>query len=492
MIEFRGISKSFGGVVALREVSVSVRRGECHAFMGENGAGKSTLGKILAGIHRPDAGTVVIDGRAVRFASPRDALRAGIGMVPQELAFYPDLTVAENVCVGRYPRRAGFFLDRAAMDRRARTLLERIGSDIDPAARMRVLSTARQQLVQIASALGAGATILVFDEPTSSLSENESRRLRAVIADLKKKDVTILYISHRMEEVFELADRLSVLRDGALVLTTERGATTPDAIVRCMIGRALTASLAVAPTGAAGAELLRVVSLAPGGSAQPVSFTLRAGEILGVAGLVGSGRSELVRALFGLDARASGSVVVGGATLRPHSVRHAKRAGLALVPEDRRREGLALSLSCMHNFSVTSLHTLRRGGLLDRRRERARARAHFDALAIKAPSLDAPVEHLSGGNQQKVVLAKWLACAPRVLLVDEPTRGIDIGAKQAIHTLLSDLARQGLGIIIVSSELPELLALSHRVLVLREGAVVADVPTGAATQESLLRLMAGL
>ena len=490
-IQFQSITKKFAGVTALDGVTLSIRRGECHALMGENGAGKSTLGKVLAGIYRADEGTIRIEGAAVSFRSPRDAGRAGVGMVHQELAFCPDLSVAENLCMGQYPRRF-FAVDRAAMRRRAEELLGKIGVALDVRQPMRNLSTAQEQLVQIASAVGTGARILVFDEPTSSLSEPEAQRLFALIEDLRRRGVTMIYVSHRMPEVFRLCDRLSVLRDGKYVGTLDRETATPDDIVRLMIGRSLGQYFPQHLGAAPGAVTLSVRNLSSPGKFADVSFDLRAGEILGFAGLVGSGRSEVAKAIFGLDNSATGRVEVNGQPMRLASIKEAMRRGLGLVPEDRKRQGLVLMMSGRQNTSMAMLDRLRRLMMLDFRREQDLAVRYFNQLRVKTPSIRTPVAALSGGNQQKIALAKWLARECRILIVDEPTRGVDVGAKAAIHGIIDDLARKGIAIVLISSELPEVINLATRVLVMRNGRLVADVPRERATQESLLRLMAGV
>ncbi len=491
-VEFNNVGKSFGGTVALDDLSFSLERGEVHALMGENGAGKSTLGKILAGLLRPDRGTVVVDGAPVHFPSAREAQQAGIGMVHQELAYCPDLTVAENLTLGRYPRRWRVFLDRAAMVRQACRMLADIAPDLDPEHLMRDLPVAQHQMAQIAAAVNSGATMLIFDEPTSSLSEPEAQRLFALIARLREQGKTILYVSHRMAEVFSLCDRISVLRDGRLVGTVKGREADQDAIVRMMIGRQMGEYFPGHPGTPAGREVLRVDSLRSPGVFNNVSFTVHAGEILGIAGLVGSGRSEVAAAVFGLDPRAEGSIRLDGSDMTGSSVRDRMRAGIALVPEDRKRQGLALMLSCRVNFSLTLLDLLRRWIFLSLRTERRMLMEAFSKLSIKAASFESPASSLSGGNQQKVVLAKWLARAFSLLILDEPTRGVDVGAKAAIYALIEDLARQGRGIILISSELPEVINLSTRILVMRAGTIVGEVQKRDATQETLMRMMSGL
>jgi len=490
-IQFENITKSFAGVTALDRVTLEIARGECHALMGENGAGKSTLGKILAGIYRPDDGVIRIDGQPQVFRSPRDANRAGIGMVHQELAFCPELSVAENLCMGQYPRRFGL-LSRGEMRKRAAALLGQIGVAIDVRQPMRTLSTAQEQLVQIASAVGTGARILVFDEPTSSLSETEAQRLFELIEDLRRRSVTMIYVSHRMPEVFRLCDRLSVLRDGKYVGTLTRKEATQDQIVRMMIGRTLDQYFPRHLEASPGEVLLSVKSISSPGQFANISFELRAGEILGFAGLVGSGRSEVAKAIFGLDKNVTGEVRVRGHPLSPGSVRQAMRRDIGLVPEDRKRQGLILMMSGRKNLSLPLLDRLRRLGLLDQSRERDLTIKYFEQLRVKTPSIRTPVAALSGGNQQKIALAKWLARDCRILIIDEPTRGVDVGAKAAIHAMIDDLARRGIGIILISSELPEVLHLSTRILVMRHGRIVGEVARKDATQESVLRLMAGV
>lgn len=491
LIEFRGIAKNFGGVVALDGVGLSIYRGECHGLMGENGAGKSTLGKVLAGIHKPDAGEVVIDGASHVFASPRDARSAGVAMVHQELAFCPDLSVAENLCMGDYPRRAGL-LDRREMTRRANRLLEAIGVRLDVWQSMRALSTAQEQLVQIAAAVGTNPRILIFDEPTSSLAEPDARNLFHLIETLKARGITMIYVSHRMPELFRLCDRISVLRDGRYVGTLTRAEMNHDAVVSMMIGRSLQEYLPEHGERKPGETVLKVKNLSSPGKFRDVSFEIRAGEIVGFAGLVGSGRSEIAQAIFGLDPRASGTVEMEGETLKPGSIKAAMAKGIGLVPEDRKRQGCVLGMPCRANIGMAMLDRLRRFGLLDHAGERSLAEDYFAKLRVKASSIEAPVESLSGGNQQKVVLAKWLARGGKCLIVDEPTRGVDVGAKAAIHALIDELAREGMAVMLISSELPELLNLSSRVLVMREGELVGELSHEEASQDAVLRLMAGV
>ena len=495
-IEFRNVTKTFGGVVALSEVTLAVTKGQCHALMGENGAGKSTLGKALAGIHRLDAGTILLDGREVRIHSPADASRLGIGMVHQELAFCPDLSVAENLVLGHYPTRgAGLFSRRNAI-RLAETTLGHIGMRLDVTQPMKQLSTAEEQMVQIAAAIGTGAKVLVFDEPTSSLSEREAQRLFELIGELKGRGVTMIYVSHRLPEVFQLCDAISVLRDGKYVGTlTRQGqwpAETKDQVIQMMIGRPVADYLPQYTANPNGKRVLSVQHLSSPGKFEDVSFDIRAGEIVGFAGLVGAGRSQVAEALFGLDKEARGEVELDGVPLKLGNIRRSMNRGVGLVPEDRKRQGLVLMMGGRQNFSLPLLDRLSVMGLLNHGGERRQAGDFFERLRVRTSSLSAPVSSMSGGNQQKVVIAKWLARGGRLLIVDEPTRGVDVGAKAAIHHLLDNLAGEGVAIMLISSELPEVIGISSRILVMREGRMVGEVPRAEATQEKVLRLMAGV
>jgi ABC-type sugar transport system ATPase subunit len=492
VITFTSITKIFGGTTALGGVSFSLERGRVHALMGENGAGKSTLGKVLAGILQPDSGTVFIDGTECRFTSPRDARRAGIGMVHQELALCPDLTVAENLCLGNYPSRFGMVFDPAAMITRARAMLDNVESSIDPGTMVRDLPLALRQVVQIAGAVGTGADILVFDEPTSALSDAEAERLFALIRRLRGRGVTVIYVSHRMTEVFALADTITVLRDGRFIGSLGRNEADEDKIVAMMIGRELGAYFPRHASQPPGDAVLEVQGLSSPGRFHDISLSVRAGEILGIAGLVGAGRSEVAAAIMGLDDAATGEVRLDGRSLAGMSTRRRIALGLGLVPEDRKQQGLAPVLSCRMNHSFPLLPALRRFLLLDRTRETAMLERSFRELAIKAPGYETPVEHLSGGNQQKIVLARWLGGGARALVFDEPTRGVDIGAKTALHGVIEDLAHSGMGIILITSELPELLHLATRILVMRGGRIVGEITKEQATQDHLLRMMSGL
>ena len=490
-VTFDGITKRFPGALALEDVSFAVAAGSCHALCGENGAGKSTLGKVLAGIHRPDAGRLLVFGAPAVFSGPQQALAAGIGIVHQELAFCDNLTVAENLCLGSLPARASF-LSRRELWRRAEETMASTGAGIDVRRTLGELTIGQQQVVQIAAAIGRGARIIVFDEPTSSLTQHEAERLYEVIGRLRADGVTALYVSHRMEEIFRLCDAVTVLRDGRHVTTQPVATLDRGAIVQMMIGRRLEEYFPGHVQAAPGPELLRVEGLSSPPAFHDVTFTVRAGEVLGFAGLVGAGRSEIAQALFGLDPLATGRIVVNGQPADIRSPGDAMRLGIGLVPEDRKRQGLVLSMSAGSNTTLATLRSLTRWLFIRHGAERALARSYFERLRVRAPGPDAPTAGLSGGNQQKLVLAKWLAARCRVLILDEPTRGVDVGAKAEIHALIDELAAQGSAVILISSELPEVLNLSTRLLVLREGRIAGELTRERATQDAVMRLMAGV
>lgn len=488
---FAGITKRFPGVTALHDVSFEVAAGSCHAVCGENGAGKSTLGKILAGLLAPDAGTLWLEGREVRFGSPRNALAAGVAMVHQELALCGNLSVAENLCLGSLPARRAF-VSRRRLHERARELLASVGADTDPSRRVDTLTVAEQQRVQIAAAVGSGARVIVFDEPTSSLAEPEAVRLYNLIGQLTAGGVTVLYVSHRMHEIFRLCDTVTVLRDGQHVATQPTTSLDEASLVQLMIGRKLDQYFPAHVGHARGKELLRVEALTHPGRFDNVTFSVHAGEVVGLAGLVGAGRSEIAQALFGLDAEVAGAVYLRGQRVRVRSPRQAMALGFGLVPEDRKRQGLVLSLLARENTTLPTLHQVSRHTWIQRRRERALALEYFDRLGVRASLCEATTSALSGGNQQKLVLAKWLAAGSRLLILDEPTRGVDVGAKAELHAWIDRLASEGTGILLISSELPELLNLSTRIIVLRGGRIIGEVARDRADQDLLLRMMTGL
>ena len=490
ILALAGVSKAFGAVRALRDVSIELYGGAVHALAGENGAGKSTLVKILAGVHRPDAGAVLLDGEPVDFHGPGDAQDAGLAVIYQEPTLFPDLSVAENIFMGRQPRARLGRIDRRAARTRAGELFARLGVELDPDRPARGLSIADQQIVEIAKALSRDARVLVMDEPTAALTGAEVERLFGVARALRGQGKALLFVSHRLEEIFALCQSVTTLRDGALIATEEVAGLTPDDLVRRMVGRELGALFPKQPT-TPGDEVLSVARLTREGVFTDVSFGVRSGEIVALAGLVGAGRSEVARAVFGVDRYDAGRVEVAGTRLPVASPTAAMAAGLALVPEDRRQQGLVMDESIARNVALTQLRSLRRGPLISRRLERDRAADWAIRLRLKYTRLSDAVGVLSGGNQQKVVLAKWLATRPSVLIVDEPTRGIDVGTKAEVHRLLSELAAEGLAVLMISSDLPEVLGMADRVLVMHEGRLVAEIPRAEATEESVMAAATG-
>jgi ABC-type sugar transport system ATPase subunit len=490
-VSFEHITKRFPGALALDDVSFDVAAGSCHALCGENGAGKSTLGRILAGIYAPDAGRVSLLGQPLTLSGPEAALAAGIGIVHQELAFCDNLSVAENLCLRNMPAAGGFLAPRE-MWRQARQMLDEVDAALDVRQLVGGLTVGQQQILQIAAAVSHGARVIVFDEPTSSLSQHEAQKLYELIARLRARGVTCLYVSHRMDEIFTLADAVTVLRDGRHVSTRPAAALDTGALIEMMIGRRLADYFPADSTVAAGEELLSVERLSHPPRFDGISFTLREGEVLGVAGLVGAGRSEMAQAIFGLDPDATGDIRVRGRHVRVRSPSDAMRLGIGLVPEERKRQGLVLSMSAADNMSLSILDRLSRLGFIRERAERALARGYVEQLRIRAASIDAPTAGLSGGTQQKIVLAKWLAAHCRILILDEPTRGVDVGAKAQIHELIGELAAGGAGVLLISSELPEILHLSSRILVLRQGRLAGELPRAQASQDALMRMMAGV
>ncbi|MGY3547770.1 ribose transport system ATP-binding protein [Bradyrhizobium sp. USDA 4472] len=492
------VSKSFAGVKALQDVDFDLRHGEVHALMGENGAGKSTLMKILAGVHTSYDGTILVEGRAASFSGVRDAEEAGVAIIHQELNLVPELSVADNIFLGREPLIGGVLIDRRRMIRAAGRLLARLGVSIAPDTRIAGLRVGEQQLVEIAKALSLNARILIMDEPTSALSSSECDTLFKIVRQLAREGVAIIYTSHRIEEVLELADRVTVLRDGRRVVTAPIDELSRGAIISAMVGREMTANERGA-TARDGAVVLSVQgltldTLGPHGwrrTLHGVSFELKRGEILGIGGLLGSGRTEILESIFGV-ARGwrTGSIAIDGAAVDIVSASDAYHHGVALVSEDRKERGLHLAASICDNVALPSIGALSRFGLRAFARERALAADMVRRLSVRCTGIGQEAAALSGGNQQKVVIGKWLATEPRILLLDEPTRGIDIGAKQEIYRLIFDLAAQGLGIIVVTSEMPELLLLSDRILVMCEGRQTGILARENATQETVMRLAA--
>jgi rhamnose transport system ATP-binding protein len=484
-LELRAISKAFGAVVALTDASLRLERGSIHALVGENGAGKSTIVKIVAGLYQRDTGDFDLDGQSVDFTSTAQSKAAGIAVIYQEPTLFPDLSVTENIFMGRQPTLSLGRIDRRLMREQALGLFARLGVRIDPDRPTQGLSIADQQIIEIAKAISLDATVLVMDEPTAALSGVEVDRLFQVARSLRDEGRALLFISHRFDEVFDLCDTVTVMRDGQYIDTSAIADTTVDEIVRRMVGRDVT-TLFPKEEAVVGAEVLRVDGLTEPGVFHDVSFGVRSGEIVALAGLVGAGRSEIARAVFGVDTYSSGSVTVGGTRVPKRSPAAAMRLGLALVPEDRRKQGLVLESSVSRNTTMAIRRSLTRFGLLFSPAENRAAREWASRLEVKASALDTEVGTLSGGNQQKVVLAKWLATDPRVLIVDEPTRGIDVGTKAEVHRLLSRLAGQGMAILMISSELPEVLGMADRVLVVHEGRITAEIDRADATAESVM------
>ena len=489
-LELEGATKAFGPVVALADASITLYPGESHALVGENGAGKSTLVKILGGVYRPDSGTLTIDGVAKKFNGPADAQAAGVSIIYQEPSLFPDLTVAENIYMGRQPVGAARRIDRRAMERDAREMFTRLGVQLDPSRLARGLSVADQQIVEIAKALSFDASVLVMDEPTAALTTVEVLRLFEVIKTLREQDVAVLFISHRLEEVYACCQRVTIMRDGRFVRSAPVDEVSVDDIIRSMVGRDLDALFPKTQT-TPGEVVLEVRDLTTQGVFHDISFDVRAGEIVALAGLVGAGRSEVARAVFGIDKRDSGTVRVNGRALRNGDARGAMAAGMALVPEDRHQQGLVMDLGIDQNVALASLARLHRLGLIFRSSERRLAATWADRLQLKYGRLRNAASTLSGGNQQKVVLGKWLARAPRVLIVDEPTRGIDVGTKAEVHRILDGLVADGMAVLMISSELPEVLGMADRVLVLREGRLTAELTRAEADEQSIMRAATG-
>lgn len=491
LLEVRGLTKRFPGVLALNNVDMTLRRGEVLAVIGENGAGKSTLMKILAGVHQPDDGDILLDGDPIRLDSTRRATACGIALIHQELNLADNLDVGANIFLGREPNRFGF-TDRAAIDSASSALLQRVGLDCSTRTLVRTLSIGRQQLVEIAKALSVDARILIMDEPTSSLSQQEAGNLFAVMRNLRDKGTSIIYISHRLTEVHRVADRVMVLRDGENAGILEHDQIGHDAMVRLMVGRDLSQFYPHAPHQPGEAALVVQDLVVPHQRQHRLTLTVRAGEIVGLAGLVGAGRTELLQSMFGIDPPLSGSISVAGRIIRLRTPADAIRAGMALVPEDRKASGLIQELTVRENISLAALHQNRRaGGFLNSAFERKVADEMIARLSIRTPSAADLTRNLSGGNQQKVVLAKWLALRPRVLLLDEPTRGVDVGSKHEIYAIMEQLAGDGVAILFASSDMEEVLGMSDRVLVMHQGRIAGQLARDALSEQSIMQLATG-
>jgi ribose transport system ATP-binding protein len=482
LIVLKGITKRFPGVLALDQVDLVVRKGEVHVLLGENGAGKSTLMKILAGAYQMDEGQIIIDGRPTDIPSPREGQRQGVSIIYQEFNLFPHLTAAQNIFLGREPAR-GLFIDNKTMNQEALKLLRSLKADIDPGELVVNLSVAEQQMVEIAKALSLKAKVLVMDEPTASLTERETEVLFETIRQLKARGVGIIYISHRLQEVFAIGDRATVLRDGQLVGTVNVADATIEELIGMMVGRTITHQ--DRPKSQGGREVLRTVGLT-GRGIRNIDLVAYEGEIVGIAGLVGAGRTELARSIFGLDPITSGEIFLGGEKVQISSPEMAVKLGLALLPEDRKNQGLCLRLSYRENCTHAALKRIFPRGIINFGLEKDLALQFIKDLRIAIPNIERQVQFLSGGNQQKVVLAKWLCTKARIFIFDEPTRGIDVGAKAEIHLLMHRLTEEGAAIIMISSELPEILALSDRIYVMAQGKITAELSREGATQEGIL------
>ncbi|RPI80354.1 MAG: sugar ABC transporter ATP-binding protein [Chloroflexi bacterium] len=485
ILELKSISKSFSGVEVLHNVSLSLIPGEVHALLGENGAGKSTLVKVITGVHQPDKGEIFLNGQQVHFSDTLESRQAGIAAIYQELSLFPDLDVAENIFVGRQPTTRSGSIDWRRLYREAGELLSSLGVHLDLKRKTRELSIAQQQMVEIARAFSINARILIMDEPTSTLTLNEVADLFRLARRLKNEGTSVIFISHRLEELYELADRVTVLRDGAYVATRSMKEVSRDDMIRMMVGRTIT-NMFPKQGVQAGDVVLKVENLSYPGLYKNISFELRRGEILGMAGLVGAGRTEVARAIFGVQQAASGSIWVNGKKRKISSPRDAIRLGLAFVPEDRQIHGLIPPMNIVSNISLPLLKKYAAAGWVKDRTERAATFQAARQMEVRANNIWQKARELSGGNQQKVVLAKWLSTKPRILILDEPTRGIDVGTKAAVHGLMSSLAAEGIAILMISSELPEVLGMSDRILVMHEGCITAEFSRAEATQEKIL------
>jgi rhamnose transport system ATP-binding protein len=485
ILELKDITKRFAGVEVLHSVSFTLRPGEVHALLGENGAGKSTLIKVITGVYQSDGGEIYLNGAPVHFADPSESRQAGIAAIYQELSLFPDLDVAENIFVGRQPTGAAGRIDWRKLYSSAGELLKSLGVHLDLKAKARSLSIAQKQMVEIARALSIDARILIMDEPTSSLTLNEVGDLFQLVRRLREDGTAIIFISHRLEELFEIADRVTVLRDGNYIATRQVNEVNRDELIRLMVGRTVS-SLYPKADVPAGKVLLKVEKLTQAGVFEDISFELRAGEILGMAGLVGAGRTDVARAIFGVEPPTGGRIEIDGREVHIHSPQQAIDLGLAYIPEDRQLHGLIPPMNIIANISLPMLSSYARRGWLQDKAERTAAFSSARQMEVRANNIWQKARELSGGNQQKIVLAKWLATNPRILIMDEPTRGIDVGTKAAVHALMSKLAGEGMAILMISSELPEVIGMSDRILVMHEGHMTGHFTRAEATQELII------
>jgi inositol transport system ATP-binding protein len=487
IVEMKGITKRFPGVLALNDVKLNLRAGTVHSLMGENGAGKSTLMKILAGVYTLDEGQILIDGKPVSITDPRSGLDNGIAMIHQELSFIPELSAAENIYLGRELRNRAGLVSKHLMAEEAQKVFDRWGIKIKSTSLMRDLSVAQAQMVEIAKAIAFDARIIIMDEPTSAITDREVAALHAIIAQLRASGTAIIYITHKMDEVFAISDEITIFRDGTWVATELAKDMTRDSLISLMVGRELTA-LFPKSEAKIGEVVLEVKNLNRGRQVKDVSFSVKRGEILGFAGLMGSGRTEVLETLFGIYAAESGTIKVKGKEVKIREPHQAIAAGIGLLTEDRKKTGIMGVLSVRDNMAVAALSKFTFGGILRKPMIEKQCEDQRQALSLKTPSLNQQIQNLSGGNQQKVLLSRWLLTDPDILIIDEPTRGIDVGAKSEIHRLMSELAKQGKAIIMVSSEMPEILGMSDRVVVMCEGRLVGEVSRKDATQENIMEL----
>lgn len=485
-LQMKGITKQFPGVLALNQVDLSVYPGRVLALVGENGAGKSTLMKVLSGVHKRDAGEILIEGKSVEIDSPLASRQMGISIIFQELSVLNNMDVAENIFVGREKKKNGF-VDKKAQHQEARALLDRVGLNIDTHTMTHRLSTAQKQMVEVAKALSYNSKLIIMDEPTSSLTDTETAMLMKIIRRLRDEGVAIVFISHRMNEIFEISDEIAVMRDGEMVQHMITGEVDEQQVIAAMVGRDVN-DIFHKEEAPIGDVVLEVKNLSTRNFLKDISFNVRAGEIVGFAGLVGAGRSEVMRALFAVDPRESGEIFINGKPVEIKSTVDALRAGMGFVPEDRKEQGLILKQTIRANASLAALDSVADGWFINRKKEKGLSDEYVSKLKVKTPSIEQLIMNLSGGNQQKVVIAKWMATHPKVLILDEPTRGIDVGAKKEIHTLMSELAKQGVAIIMISSELPEVLGMADRIYVMHDGRIKGEIDRAEASQEAIMKM----
>ncbi|WP_066686406.1 sugar ABC transporter ATP-binding protein [Christensenella intestinihominis] len=485
-LEVRNISKTFPGVKALDHISLTVKSGRVLALVGENGAGKSTLMKVLSGVYRMDEGEILIEGKPVQIKGPLESQHLGISIIYQELNLWLNLNIAENIFIGREPRKNGL-VDKVEMHRQAGELLRQVGLDMDTKTLVASLSTAQKQMIEVAKALSFNARLIIMDEPTSSLTESETETLFEIVKSLRKRGVAIIFITHRMKEIFEISDEIVVMRDGELIASMDTAATTENEVISDMVGRSIDDIFAKekAPIGDVALE---VKNLSTRKFLKDIGFQLRKGEILGFAGLVGAGRSEVMRAIFGIDPRETGDIFIDGKRVKIRNTVDALRNGIGFVPEDRKEQALILSMTVRSNISLAALDSFKKKGFIDKEKEKKVAAGYIEKLEIKTPTDEQIVGNLSGGNQQKVVIGKWMETKPKILILDEPTRGIDVKTKKEIYMLMSRLAKQGVAIIMISSELPEVIGMSDRIIVMHEGRIKGELSQEEATQESVMMM----